>query len=118
DLHLDRGAGQARRVGGYEEQGRLQLSGRGVFGTGDDEDEVTFVHAGDERLAAVDEPVVAVAPGDRAEAVEVRAGLGLGDGEGHLGGAVGDAGQVGTALLLGAVAGDHGTGDGGGDHDE
>src|SRR5207248_8025471 len=80
DLHLDRGAGQARRVGGYEEQGRLQLSGRGVFGTGDDEDEVTFVHAGDERLAALDEPVVAVAPGDRAEAVEVRAGLGLGDG--------------------------------------
>ena len=96
----------------------MSLPVAGVLGTGHHQDVVRLVHAGDVALAAGEQPVVAVAAGHRAEPVEVRAGLRLGDREDDLLGAVGEARQVTLALLLGAVPVDHGGGDGRGDHQQ
>src|SRR5699024_5814915 len=62
------------------------------------------------------QPVLAVAARGGGDGVRVRSGVGFGDAEGHDLRAVGDSGQPGLLLLLGAGAGDDGPADRRGDH--
>src|SRR5690606_29972600 len=99
---------EALGVARDDEQAGLEAAGAGVFGAADDERGVGGVHAGDEHLAAGEQPVpgVRVAAGGGGDAVGVGPGVGFGDAERHGAGAVGERGQPGALLLLGAETGD------------
>ena len=99
---------EAGSVGGHDEQGKLFLAViSGWPGAGYDQESVGLVDPGDVVLGAGDQPVVAVADRGGGQLVGVRSGVRLGDGEHHLGAAVGQPGQVALALLVGAELGDH-----------
>ncbi|GAA3097056.1 hypothetical protein GCM10020254_47950 [Streptomyces goshikiensis] len=113
ELHFYDGAGEAGGVAVDDEQAGLEAAGPGVLGAADDEGGVGDVHAGDEDLAAGEDPLLAVAAGGGGDAVGVGARIGLGDAEGHGAAAVGEAGEPGPLLGLGAEAGDDRAADGG-----
>src|SRR5262249_52968384 len=75
---------EAGRAAIDEEAGDALLDGAPdllLAGGDEDDDEVGDVGVADEMLAAVDDPVVAVAPGRAFHAAHVGAGVGLGHGE-------------------------------------
>ena len=91
-----------------DEQARLELAGAGVLGAADDQGGVGDVDAGDEDLAAGQQPAAGrrVAARGGGDAVRVGAGVRLGDAERHPQRAVGEARQPALLLRLGAEAGD------------
>ena len=64
-----------------EEAGDAAVGALLLVGDREDHDEVGLVAAGDERLLAVDDPLVALAAGAGADVAGVGAGAGLGDRE-------------------------------------
>ena len=70
---------------------------------------VGVASVGDPDLCTVDDVFIAVAPGPGLDALEIGAGIGLGEGDPGAALAGGQLGKVPLPLLLGAVAGDHRT---------
>ncbi len=97
---------EAGSVGREHEQGGLQLAGLRVLGAGHDEDRLRVVDAGHVVLATGEQPVAAVAPRGRRDAVRVGTGVGLGDAEGHDRVAARESGQPALLLLRGAEPAD------------
>ena len=81
--------------------------GRRRVGLHQDRQRVGVAGVGDPHLGAVDDVVVAVEPRSGADALQVRAGVGLGEADAGAALAGGQVGQVLLLLLLGAVHGDH-----------
>jgi hypothetical protein len=90
------------RVGRHHEERGLELARTRVGGARDDEDGLSVVHTGDEDLAAVEDPLVAVAGRGGGQPVGVRARVGFGDGECEDERAVTQTGQPFRLLVLGA----------------
>ena len=105
-IGIGRASKPAASVGTTNRQG-LSLPGLGVLGPRHDEHVVGLVDAGDVDLAAVEQPLVAVAAGGRGDVVGVGAGVGLGDRERHRAGAVGDARAASAASARRCRTGDH-----------
>ncbi len=102
---------QARRAGRHDEQGQ-PAAALVLPGPRDHQHGLRLVDPGDVVLGASQDPVLAVPGRGGGDAQRVGARVRLGDREHDLGGAAGQAGQPGLALLGGAEFGDHLGGDG------
>ena len=107
----DAAAAEAFDLVGLDDDQRNALGAFGRIGLGDDDDEIGRAAIGDEGLRAVDDIVVAVAPGRGLDRLKVGAGARLGHGDGADQFAGGQPRQPALLLLLGAVMQDVGRDD-------
>ena len=95
-------------VGLLDDEGADALGAQALVGHGDDDEHVGVGAVGDENLASVEHPLVAVKDGGGLLPGGVGAGVGLGQAESADPLAAGQLGQVALLLLLGAVLHDGG----------